>query len=143
MKSLHALFLAIAVLSPFSGLIADNTGPSPVVWFEIATADVKASSDFYSKLFGWKIGKVVDGMAMIEVDGKQAGGLTEATAKPSVGPTTIYFNVKALKPALKQSIALGAKQVLAPMALPDGHGYVAVFQDKQNALIGLFSEKLE
>ncbi|MCA1839829.1 MAG: VOC family protein [Actinobacteria bacterium] len=91
---------------------------SPVVHFEIATADPVALGEFYSKLFGWNVQSIPE-PAYTVVDTASGrginGGFGKAEDEQSV---KVYIEVADLDAALKKIESLGGKTQFPPTVLP-------------------------
>ena len=112
----------------------------PVMHFELIAKDTKKSTEFYTKLFGWRA-EDYEGMdyAMLHADPKKGigGGIGgEATGlPPGLG---VYVQVDDVDKFLAQARKLGATEVLLePYDIPQV-GRFAVFTDPEGNRIGLW-----
>ena len=108
-------------------------------WVELSSTDQKASQEFYSKLFGWKIEVQDDpqygGYGMAKVDGKDAAGIGgKQPGDPTPSHWNLYIGTTDAKATAKLVEAAGGKVVAEPFAVGD-QGTMAVFQDPSGAFI--------
>ncbi len=112
-------------------------------WADLSTPEQDRASDFYAKLFGWKIMKededpshnyyhIANGEDFI-------GGIPPATHRdPSTPPHWLaYFAVSDGDAAVAKAKQLGAKIYLPPMNIED-LGRMAVLADPQGAAFAIF-----
>jgi uncharacterized protein len=112
---------------------------NPIVHWELIVSDVAKASDFYSKVFDWKIedNPVFPGYPMVD-PGKEPGGAM--MAKPETAPAytiNVYFGVEDLEQTLARAAALGATVLVQPMPI-EGFGAWAMFADPDGIPVGLF-----
>jgi hypothetical protein len=111
---------------------------NPVVHFEIAAKDRKASSKFYSDLFGWTI-QHEDQMDYSMTDGEGERGIgggwrnLSDGEKPSI---TFYVQVDDLQPFLSKCKDLGGKVLVEPSPIP-GVGEFAFLGDPDGNCFGI------
>jgi predicted enzyme related to lactoylglutathione lyase len=110
---------------------------NPVVHFEIGCRDKAATSEFFRKLFDWKID---DGpMGTIEqAQGGIAGHLTSLGHEP-FNYLTFYIEVEELEPYLNRVKDLGGTVLIPGIHLPIGS--FAFFADLDGNRIGLWKPK--
>ncbi len=105
---------------------------------ELNTSDPKKASEFYKKIFKWKL-KVMKGMnyTMIDAGSKHSGG--GITTKMDGAPTqwVPYVNVDNVKATLVKAEQNGARVVQPYMELPD-MGAIGVFIDPTGAALGIW-----
>ena len=92
----------------------------PVVHFEIASKDGKASQEFYSKLFGWKVNAdnpMNYGVVETGSDQGIGGGIfqTDENMKPHV---TVYVEVDDPDAYLKKIEKMGGKTIVPVTVVP-------------------------
>jgi predicted enzyme related to lactoylglutathione lyase len=111
---------------------------NPVVHFEVLGRDAKKLQDFYTKLFGWKVGESGDSnYGLVEPVGSGIGGGVGAGDAPSV---TVYVEVPDPGETLRQAEAMAGQTVMPPTDLPGDHVHtIAQFKDPEGNLIGLIS----
>ena len=114
----------------------DNT----VAWFEIGTADVAATKEFYGTLFGWTF--AADGgytlISAPNADGP-SGGIFNTSG--NIPPYTVFtVRVPDVAASAKQAEGLGGKVVVAPMPAGDDMT-VAYVTDPNGSLFSLFGPK--
>jgi predicted enzyme related to lactoylglutathione lyase len=113
-------------------------------WHELATTNIEAGFDFYSKLFGWT--KVSDmdmgpmGLYRIfdEGDHKEMGdgGIMAKPPQMPVSAWAFYFCVDSIGEAVKRVEAGGGTVINGPMQVPGG-GWIITGQDPQGATFSL------
>ncbi len=110
-----------------------------VSWSELMTTDVKASKEFYGKLFGWTTEDIsTEGMSytIVKSEGKEIAGImsmpTEAKGAPPSWGT--YITVDDVDSTAKLAGVLGAKVMVPPRDIPNV-GRFCVIQDPQGAVI--------
>jgi hypothetical protein len=111
---------------------------SPIVHFEIIGSDAPKLKEFYTELFGWKIGELVPEMGnygLIEGDSSGlAGGIGQSDdGKPR---STVYAQVPDLQASLDQAVAHGGSVVMPPTEIP-GVVTMAMFADPAGNVVGL------
>ena len=114
--------------------------PNPITWWEIAVKDGAKAGEFYSKLFGWKIGEAGP-MNYREVDTGGEGINGGIFQPPGDVPNyvTVYVQVDDLQTYLDKAQSLGGKSLVPPTPLP-GSGSFAMFLDPEGNCIGLFTK---
>jgi uncharacterized protein len=105
-----------------------------VTWFEILGNDGKKLHDFYSKVFGWKLG-VDDQYGYGQLDAKAgiSGGIGASRSGPAV---TFYAKTDDLPAMLKKIESLGGKTVVEPQEVFTIE--FAQFADPEGNVIGLY-----
>ncbi|WP_307840363.1 VOC family protein [Streptomyces sp. G44] len=122
--------------------------PGAMGWFEIGTADLKATTDFYTDGFGWRIEKddAAGGKPYFNILGPGAqwpsGGLWDHSGDSTVGagadyvmPCFLATDVTATTEAARQ---WGARVEIGPESNPDGTVH-ARLTDPHGRRFGLFS----
>ncbi len=120
-------------------MVEGRKGPdlsNPVVHWEIGASDAAGLRAFYRELFDWQITPAGPEYSLVEgVDVGIGGGILQLTEQlPSY--LTFYVQVEQLESTLQRAVALGARQVVTPTAIP-GIGRFALFEDPEGHLIGL------
>jgi predicted enzyme related to lactoylglutathione lyase len=120
--------------------------PGQVSWNELITSDMKASADFYGKLFGWQAtpfvptGAPSDGPPYLlfksEASTMGAAGMMQAPAPGVPTHWLPYVIVENADKALATAVELGAKACTPVMSIGEV-GRIAVIQDPLGAAIGL------
>jgi len=111
-----------------------------IVFFEITTSDVNRARAFYSELFDWKFEEPAPGFVMIDT-GNVQGMLNPVPDHTGGGSTVVYIAVDKVRANLERAITLGATEVIPPRPIP-GRGSFAVFRDRDNNRIGIFSKEM-
>jgi hypothetical protein len=112
---------------------------------ELSTNDIDSATDFYSKLFGWKIEEIDTGGGprywLINHDGAakgRNGGMRElAPEQQGVLPHWMpYFTVESADRAIEKAKAGGGALHAGPIDIPAGR--IAVLGDPQGATFAIF-----
>lgn len=111
---------------------------APIVHFEIIGKDAAQLKQFYSELFGWKIGELMPEMGNYGlIDGETsglAGGIGQSDDETP--RSTVYTQVSDLQATLDQVVALGGAVVMPPTEIP-GVTSIALFTDPAGNVFGL------
>jgi uncharacterized protein len=113
-------------------------------WCELMTTDPTAATEFYSRLFGWKIEeRPMPGMTykMLSVGDQQVGGLMQMPPNiPSTVPPRwgVYVTVDDVDAAAKLVEELGGKVMQPPIDIDESMRF-ALIQDPQGALLSIIS----
>jgi predicted enzyme related to lactoylglutathione lyase len=112
---------------------------NPIVHWELIVGDLTKASEFYSKVFDWKIedNPAFPGYPMIDPGKEPRGAMM---AKPESAPActiTTYFGVEDIEQTIAQAVALGATVLVQPMSI-EGVGQWAMFADPDGIPVGLF-----
>jgi len=111
----------------------------PVVHFEIGCRDRACTSDFFGKLFGWKVQE--HGMASMIDTGAGTGinGHITALGHEPHNYVTVYVLVDDVQAYLTKAESLGGKTLVKPVEIPEG--IFAWFADPDGNAIGLWKAK--
>jgi predicted enzyme related to lactoylglutathione lyase len=114
---------------------------NPVVHFELLSKDPAKLSDFYEKLFGWKVQHRPELNYRI-VDTGGEGGINGGILKPErdepwPGNTTFYIAVDDLAVHRKRVVAAGGKIIIEEQEVP-GMGAFSLFSDPDGRMMGLW-----
>ena len=118
--------------------------PGALVWNELATADLDASSAFYSSLFGWEIAPFEGSPTpylSIKNKGASNGGMR---ALDSPGPPPhwlVYFGVQDIDAGLAKVKELGGTVHAGPIDIQMAK--IGIAADPQGALFALYAGMLE
>jgi predicted enzyme related to lactoylglutathione lyase len=115
-------------------------GNGKICYLEIPAADIKISSTFYQKIFGWNIRKRGDGAIAFDDGVGEVSGTWLTNRKPSaeVGILT-YIMVDNAEETIEKIISYGGKIVQ-----PVGKDYpeiTARFKDPAGNIMGIFQEQ--
>ena len=117
---------------------------SPVVHFELLSKNPEKVSEFYAKIFGWKITHRPElNYRIIETGGE--GGINGGIIKPDKpepwpGNTTVYINVDDLAAYAKKIAAAGGRILVEKQEVP-GMGSFSLFTDPDGRMMGLWKSK--
>jgi predicted enzyme related to lactoylglutathione lyase len=117
-----------------------------IVHFDLPADEPERAKKFYESLFGWKFNSI-PGMdyhfiETASADGKPglAGGMAKRTSPEE--RITNFIGVDSVDDHLKKVEELGGKMVRPKMPVP-GWGYLAVCQDTEGNLFGLWQDDKE
>jgi len=119
-----------------------DVGPGRIAWFDITTASMPLSMEFYGKLFGWQFTPVqgTDQAAEIVASGTAIGTLRVADGKITPFNGVVYVQVTDIQASCKRAKELGGTIPPGfPFNLPDGIGAIAVVVDPAGHPVGLYS----
>lgn len=100
-----------------------------VHYLEIVTPDIRATSDFYAKAYGWRFEPEAPELGNARVAKLPDGSLCGIRAPMSDEEKPIvrtYLRVADIDAAVKRAAQLGARVALEPMDIP-GRGKVAIY----------------
>ncbi len=111
--------------------------PGSFAWTELNTRDMKRSSDFLVKVFGYQTRKM-EGMeyTVLKLGDQDVGGVMQMTEQhfpPEVPPHwVVYFATADTDAATRQATEMGGKVMAPPFDSP--YGRIAVLQDPQGGV---------
>ena len=119
-------------------------------WHELATTDLSAAQDFYTKVIGWKTSRMEGGnhdyrfWLAGDTPDTMVGGLMEIPPQGRAEGTPpswlAYTEVPDADATIEQAVKLGAKVLLPAMTVPQA-GRFAVLQDPQGAVFGVITSE--
>jgi predicted enzyme related to lactoylglutathione lyase len=118
--------------------------PGRFVWGDLFSTDPAASTEYYTKLFGWTSRTIeADGKAYIILSSgtRPVGGIVKGPQTPDNRPAARwigYISVKDIDKAAKAAVAKNGRVVIEPRAVPD-RGMHAIIADSEGALFGLMT----
>ncbi|HJM75911.1 MAG TPA: VOC family protein [Dehalococcoidia bacterium] len=114
--------------------------PSPIVSFQISSADPEASQAFYDELFDWDFGEAgpdggisIDPQGPADFDAK--GSLTAARGDASPG-VTLFVRVSDLPKTFERAESLEA-EVIVPITQIDGGAHLAIIRAPDGMVLGI------
>ena len=118
--------------------------PGALVWNELASPDLDASSAFYSNLFDWEIAPFEGSPTpylSIKNGGRSNGGIRELSP-PGVPPHwLVYFGVQDIDAALAKVEELGGTKMAGPIDIQMAK--IGIVRDPQGAMLALYAGMLE
>jgi len=114
--------------------------PNKITWLEVASTDIPASAEFYSKLFDWPI--VTDAemnYTMTSFGGEETGvgfSSVDETQGITPGSVLVYVDVDDVDAALSRAKELGAPIYMDKTEVPTV-GWIAILGDPGGNRIGL------
>jgi uncharacterized protein len=116
----------------------------PVVHWELMSKDPAKVSDFYAKIFGWKIQHHPEMNYRIVDTGSEAGingGIVKPEREgPWPGNMLFYIDVDDLAAYRKKIVAAGGKIHVEQQKVP-GMGKFSLFTDPEGRMMGLWKSK--
>jgi predicted enzyme related to lactoylglutathione lyase len=117
--------------------------PGALVWNELASPDLDASSAFYSALFGWRLEPFEgspDPYLTIKV-GESGNGGIRPLDQPGVPPHwLVYFGAEDIDASIATVEELGGAKMIGPIDI--GIARIAIVQDPQGAVFALYAGEL-
>ena len=113
----------------------------PVVHWEFWSKDPSKVSDFYSRVFDWKIQNIPEmGYHMVDTGG---GGINGGIMKPQDGPwpgnMAFYIDVEDLAAYRKRITDAGGKILVEEQEVP-GMGSFSLFSDPDGRVLGIWKQ---
>ncbi|HYM44619.1 MAG TPA: VOC family protein [Solirubrobacteraceae bacterium] len=118
--------------------------PGALVWNELGSPDLDASTAFYSGLFGWAIAPFEgspEPYLSIKNGGASNGGIRPLTPPGTPPYWLVYFGVEDLDAALAKVAELGGVKHAGPIDIQMAK--IAVVADPQGAVFALYAGALE
>jgi uncharacterized protein len=124
--------------------------PNPVAWFEIYVQDMARAKAFYEAVFLGELTPMTnpnpdafDGMEMWAFpssmsDYGAAGALVKMSGCPSGGSTLVYFACEDCAVEADRAVAAGGSLFKPKMSIGE-HGWIALIQDTEGNMLGLYS----
>jgi len=111
---------------------------------ELASADPLATRAWCEDVLGWKFGEAVPtptGPYHMWRFPNDTGGGIRATNPAEPPGTTPYCEVEDIRATYAKALAAGATEMVPPMALPEGMGWIAIVAAPGGVAIGFWSMK--
>ena len=118
---------------------------NPVVHWELMSKEPEKVSQFYARIFGWKVDHRPEfNYRIVETGG--AGGINGGIVKPEregpwPGNMLFYIQVDDLAAYRKKVVAAGGKIHVEEQKVP-GMGKFALFTDPEGRMMGLWKSKM-
>ncbi|MGV3663314.1 MAG: VOC family protein [Prosthecobacter sp.] len=112
--------------------------PNPFHWNELLATEVKASRNFYAKVFGWTTEPFPQKKDYFVLRNEKApfGGIMKSPTGKGPAQWVSYVAVKDFDGAIERLVKLGGKVVVQPFSLPSV-GKLALVRDPHGAVFGL------
>lgn len=115
--------------------------PSPVVFFQIATADPASAREFYGQLFDWEFSETGNAVTPVAIDPKGPADFDAKGSFLQLPPGTppfvgIFVRVDDLRGTVAKAEALGAKVVL-PVTRTEGGTHLAIIRSPEGHSVGI------
>jgi uncharacterized protein len=116
----------------------------PVVHWELMSKDPAKVSDFYARIFGWKVEHMPE-LNYRVVDTEAKGGINGGIVKPEregpwPGNMLFYIDVDDLAAYRKKVVAAGGKIHVEEQEVP-GMGSFSLFTDPEGRMMGLWKSR--
>ena len=114
----------------------------PVVHWEFWSKDPEKVSDFYAKVFDWKIQHIPElNYRMVETGGSGINGgiMQPDKSGPWPGNMAFYIDVDDLTEYRKRILDAGGKIVVEEQEVP-GMGYFSLFADPEGRVLGIWKQ---
>jgi predicted enzyme related to lactoylglutathione lyase len=116
---------------------------NPVVHWELMSKDPAKVSEFYGKVFDWKIQHIPEmNYRFVETGGHGGinGGIVQPQREgPWPGNMTVYIDVDDLAAYRKRIVAAGGKILVEEQEVP-GMGTLSLFADPEGRMMGLWKQ---
>jgi predicted enzyme related to lactoylglutathione lyase len=109
-----------------------------ICYVEMPTTDVDRSSEFYRKVFGWKLRRRGDGAVAFDDTTGQVSGTWVTGRTPSEPGLLIYVMVDSVSAACTAVVANGG-EIVQPVGA-DAPEITARFRDPGGNVVGLYQE---
>jgi uncharacterized protein len=108
---------------------------------EIPTTDLARASEFYGKLFQWKLETFAtdDYKLIITDDGGAIGGLSLLDKLPEMSGFYNYVEVHSIDASLARAAELGGKMYRPKTELPPGFGFYAILEAPDGYKFGIWA----
>ena len=115
----------------------------PVVHWEFWSKDPEKTSEFYEKVFDWKIQHIPEmNYRLVETGGQ--GGINGGIMKPQEGPwpgnMALYIDVENLETYVQKIKDAGGKILVERMEVPNV-GAFSLFEDPDGRVMGLWFQQ--
>ncbi len=131
-----------AKLPPLNQPATTVSHPGKIIWSDLFTADLAASTKFYGALFGWEWRVVSDSpraYSLAYANGTPVAGAVYRAKKPgeTAGAHWIgYIAVPDISAAVQKATAQGGRVLLSAREIPD-RGQLAVLTDNEGTPFGV------
>ena len=117
--------------------MAPTLSHGKICYIEMPATDITRSSDFYAKVFGWRIRKRGDGsVAFDDTTGQVSGTWSLGRPPASVPGLLIYVMVDSVA-AIVESVVANGGEIVQPIGA-DAPEITARFRDPAGNVIGLY-----
>ena len=123
--------------------MSPNYGNGKICYIEIPATDIQRSSDFYAKVFGWKINNMPEtNYRVVDTGGGGINGgiMTPERSGPWPGNMSFYIDVDDLATYRKKITDAGGKVVVEEQEVP-GMGSFSLFSDPDGRVIGIWKHQ--
>lgn len=118
--------------------------PGTITHTELASTDPAATRAWCERVLGWRFGESVATPTgpyhMWRFENRTGGGI-RANNPPEPPGSIPYSEVESIRDTFERALAAGAIEMLAPMALPSGMGWIAIVAAPGGVPIGFWSAR--
>ena len=137
----------LMVMQPFSTEPQSQPKPGTVGtigWNELHAGNLDEAFEFYSKLFGWTKGTVMDmgpmgNYLLFQINGKDIGGMMNKAPTMPMATWAYYITVDGIDEAAARIAKNGGKIMMGPQEVPGGQ-WIVMAMDPQGGFFCLISE---
>ena len=123
---------------------ATKTRPGVITHTELASTNPIATKTWCEKVLGWKFEQSVPTPTgpyhMWRFENNTGGGI-RSNNPPEVPGSIPYCEVTDIRTTFARALAAGAAEMVGPMALPGGMGWIAVVRAPGGVAIGFWAMK--
>ena len=119
-----------------------DVGSGRIAWFDITTANLPQSKEFYGKLFDWTFSLLQGTDQALEIASRAVaiGTLRVAEGKISASNGVVYVQVTDIQASCRKAKELGGTVAPGfPFNLTDGIGAIALVLDPSGHPVGMYS----
>ena len=140
---------AVIAQDPTGGTFAAFTGSNPdqappeeaplhgACWHELMTDDLEAARAFYTGLVGYEAKEMMEGVILLEQDGKMRATLRKKPMPEAPNHWLVYFLVEDVGASTDKASQAGAKVLVDPTDIPN-MGSFSVLGDPGGAVLALW-----
>src|SRR5262249_44890338 len=121
-----------------------KTAPGTITHTELASTDPPATRAWCERVLGWKFGDAMPtptGPYHMWRFVNGTGGGIRSTSPPESPGSIPYCEVQSIQATYSAALGAGATGMMAPQALPEGMGWIAIVAAPGGCAIGLWSMK--
>jgi len=110
-----------------------------ICYLEMPAIDVERSSDFYQRVFGWKIRKRGDGATAFDDTTGEVSGAWVVERPPATTPGILFYIMVDSVAAAVDAVVANGGEIVQPLGV-DAPEITARFRDPAGNVIGLYQE---
>jgi uncharacterized protein len=121
------------------GVMPPDFANGKICYIDIPATDVRLSSDFYVKTFGWKIRQRGDGSIAFDDGVGQVSGTWSAGRPPSAEPGFLIYVMVDSVAATCEAVVANGGEIVHPID-PGAREITALFRDPAGNVLGLYQQ---